>query len=272
MTGAALLVVAGTPGVSRSAPVVLAPQLLGTGSWHFPAGTVSGQRLIRPVALDAGRLVLFPLRAGSGVTVPRRQAAGLVAAAATASPGPLAPGGPVLARVVLAPSRSARRVGRSRSFAAWVGLIGPQVAVSCVARLPGTPPGHPAGAAASVALVRADDASTLLYRTAGTGPCGGPVVGPSLRPAQEVRSQPWVALAGGSADTWRVRYTMPRCARPFDSGVFSDHGRPTLYEQVILPVTPGPHCRPAHPVVAVWGPEPVPVSQAGHAPVGVRRF
>lgn len=247
------------------------------------AGAIAGHRFVRPFDVDGGGLRVAPPSDSQGL-VSLARAAEVVRDAMTYDQGAFQPSGLGLGSVTITPGLT-QGLPTYQDRLAWVAVIGPQVAISCPLIASGEDSASPPAFKVLVMDARSGMA-TLVYRSRGTGPCGGPVSGPGVTRAMEIVSIPWVAVGDGPPTSipmppgvtvpslgydWIIRYTLPACAEVFDSpGVFaSDPDHPDLFMDVQRPIDPPAHCPPARSVTTSFGPERVPIRQVLHAPLGV---
>jgi hypothetical protein len=282
MAAAALAGVAGAAmspaGVAAAsdAPV----RLVAPAQWQgLPPGVFSRGRVVRPLVVDGGALVVTPPPARAHPGIDRTTAATDVRASTTATPGTVDPAGTALGVVRFAPGLGAPgRAGSTRL--AWVGVVGPELGASCPAERGGTGRTAVYRPAFHVVVVSADGSGALEYTSAGTSVCGGPVRPPSLTGAARIVSVPWTPvgtseLAGTPTRyVWRISYGVPSCGGVFDSpGIFfTAPGSPALYVEVRLPLIDPRNCTTEQESTTDFGPEFVPVAQAGHAPLGTHQF
>ena len=254
---------------------------------------IANHRLVHTVRLDGGKLILGPPQ-NSDASISLNRAQRIVAEALTGSPGSYNPALVAVGRVTLNESTTGLPLYTNRL--AWVALIGPQMAFSCLGSFSGESYATRPLSFDVVLLDAGSGGAVLQYRTRGVGLCGGTIEGPAVQRATEILSLPWTAIgqtpvtqqqiqrlvppnapnAASAAATlksavnWVIRYTIPACGTQFDSGVYMiNPTKPILYIDASVPISPPSHCSPARTVNTTWGPEDVGISQAGHAPVGL---
>jgi hypothetical protein len=269
--------------LSPAPPVELVPPSTSTA---LPAGTIIGGRFTRAITLDGGALIIEPPPASTSAKFPIEQADQIIGAAQPYNPGKFTPGDTGLGIVDLADS-VAPGLPAYTDRAAWIAVVGPDTnaAVSC----PGASGGIAPVPTVDVIIVDAQSGGDVLdYRSKGNGPCGGTLTGPSAKRAEETVSIPWTAVGDQPVseqqfhqlfppnavmpkgeETWVITYTIPRCAMLFDSPGIYEQTTPVLYIEVQEPISPPATCAPSKTVTQSFGPEDVPVSEAGHAPTGV---
>jgi len=254
----------------------------GTEALATAASAIRADRFVRAVTADGGALRIGPAPRGFTPIFPMAKAATVVHSALTYDPGTYEPTAIGLGVVSLASSLT-KRLGSYRSRLAWAAVIGPQAAISCPSV------GAHAAFSPSFKLVIMDARSgraSLVYRSRGTGPCGGPVTGPVVSRAMEIVSIPWSAVGDGPptsipmppgtpslahAVDWVIRYTVPPCGVVFDSpGTYlSDPNHPDVFIDVQIPIDPPNSCPGAKTMTTSFGPERVSITKVLHAPLGV---
>jgi hypothetical protein len=264
-----------------SASASVAPLRLSTTSqWKgLPPGVFSRGRVNRTLVIDGGELVITPPPPRAHAGISRSAATGDASGSTTATPGLVDPAGIALGVVRFASSLKAS-VRAPGGRLAWVGIVGPQLGASCAPRLGST--GQPAIYRPSfhVVVIWATGGSALSYTSKGTGVCGGSIRPPSLVGATRIISVPWWPVSSSELPStptryiWRISYSVPICGVLFDSpGIFSiGPNAPTLFIQVTVPLIIPRGCKSQKVTTSDFGPESVPIDQAGHAPLGTHQF
>jgi hypothetical protein len=281
LTAAALVgVLASMASTVGPASASVAPlRLSATSQWKgLPSGVFSRGRVNRTLVIDGGELVITPPLPHAHAEISRSAAAGDVSGSTTATPGLVDPTGIALGVVRFASSLKAS-VRAPSGRLAWVGIVGPQLGASCAPRLSSA--GQPAIYTPSfhVVVIWATGGSALSYTSKGTGVCGGSIRPPSLVGATRSISVPWWPVSSSELPStptryiWRISYRVPICGL-FDSpGIFFiGPNAPTLFVEVTVPLIIPRGCKSHKATTSDFGPESVPIDQAGHAPLGTHQF
>ena len=257
----------------------LEPSISAFAHLGVPLHAIVDHRFSRPVTIDGGALTIEPPGSKSA-RVSLSDAERLVMVAMVNQEAQFNPELVAIGRVsVSAPGPG--DVPRYRDRLAWVGFIDPNAGpVSCLGGASG--PGYTD--APSFVVVVSDASSgkaALTYRSRGTGPCGGPLVGPSINRAYEVLSVPWTVRGQESvplpptppgftfpthAKEWVIQYTMPPCGSNWDSAMTYRGRTPAgWYVEVQRPIELPTSCRPPRKVTGSL-PTDAPLL---HAPTGL---
>jgi hypothetical protein len=272
----ALLASTGGAASASVAPVRLAA----TSQWRgLPPGVFSRGSVNHTLVIDGGELVITPPAPRVHSRISQSAARGDVSGSTTATPGVVDPAGIALGVVGFAPRLSAS-VHAPSGRLAWVGIVEPELGASCPFAFNRT--GRPIIYEPSfhVVVIWAAGGGALTYTSRGTGVCGGSIRPPLLTEATRIVSVPWRAVGGSELPTtptrylWRITYDEPTCAVLFDSpGIFTiGPSKPTLFVQVSVPLIIPRGCHSQKSSTTDFGPESVPVGQAGHAPLGTHQF